>query len=402
MADINSLIIVSDKKELLLGLIGFFSTIRYFQWLQGVEKPIIFQSKSECVSDTPSTISKIIAACPTLHRCYLPPFFFSNCHLQFVPFTLTSWWDIAYPPFKWHSEIMQFDDGGDLVLDWACEIPQYSSSDTAPILLINHGAFCNTNDLPGQWYIGPALRRGWNVCVMNRRGHKGKLSSAKFNFFGCTQDLREVIARKLHGKRPNAPILMIGISAGSGLVARYMGEQGLNQINYNCPEYCTAAIGVSPGYDIEVCMARMKYPYFNRLLNSAKTFHQEANKSLLGNCHTYDECMEASDIQTWLDYSWSMAGYNSKEEYYDATNPMRVVKHIRDPALFINSCDDPLCCITNVYDNIHIFDKNGATGAAVVVTKTGSHCSFYEIGLSSWSERVTFEFFDAALSVRSK
>jgi hypothetical protein len=34
-----------------------------------------------------------------------------------------------------------------------------------------------------------------------------------------------------------------------------------------------------------------------------------------------------------------------------------------------------------------------------VLTKTGSHCPFYEgIGMGNWAEKVTFEFFDAFLT----
>ena len=51
------------------------------------------------------------------------------------------------------------------------------------------------------------------------------LTIPKFNFFGSTQDVRDVI-RSIYNKRPRARIFMLGISAGSGLVARYMGEQG--------------------------------------------------------------------------------------------------------------------------------------------------------------------------------
>ena len=104
----------------------------------------------------------------------------------------------------------------------------------------------------------------------------------------------------------------------------------------------------------------------------------------------------AKDMQEWLDYSYPFAGYTSPREYYSHCNPMEVVKYIQSPCLFINAKDDPLCHVQNVYDNIHVLDT-GAPGVIVVLTETGSHCSFYELGLSSWSERCCYEFFDQVL-----
>ena len=162
--------------------------------------------------------------------------------------------------------------------------------------------------------------------------------------------------------------------------------------------YCSAAVGISPGYDIEKCMGRFGPPYANMLLEKGKKFFIKDNEDILKGCPGFHECLLADDLQAWLDSSYGMGGFESREEYYDKTNPMRFVHHIRQPVLMLNATDDPLCLIENVYNNEYMFEMDPPTCAITVVTETGSHCSFYEMGMYCWSEKVAFEFLDHALS----
>lgn len=248
-----------------------------------------------------------------------------------------------------------------------------------------------------------------------RRGHGGRtLSRPNFNFFGSTDDLRTVIATCIRGKMPNAKVFIIGLSAGSGLVARYMGEQGMelsdddssssssSSANYSKGiTFCNGAVGVNPGYNIEKCMANFGPPYSSYVLSSVKNFFQEKNREILKNCPGFEDSLNAKNLQEWLDHSYGMAGFESKLAYYDATNPMRVAKYIKHPTLMINSKDDPLCVMSNAYEGMHIFENNTAPGACVIETATGTHCSFLEIGLmSSYTNSVAFEFFDSVLKIQ--
>jgi len=386
------------------------------KWLTLVKKPCIHSSSNSSNHDSNNhshlkTLEEIISECPSLHRAYFPSLFFHNGHLQLIPFMITGLYHLLVnPPFQWVMEEAILEDGEIVNLAWVGEIPTFSETDEAPILMMHHGAFCDSGDIPGQSYIGEALKRGWKVCVWNRRGHLRKLTTPKWNFFGCTSDLRYIMKTYLHEKRPNARLLMLGVSAGSGLIARYMGEQGLlldgkretmNDDEYNTYlnqiGYCSAAVGMSPGYDIEKCFSRFSPPIANMLLNKGKRFYIQENAELLKDCPGYKECLEAKDLQTWIYHSYGMGGFDSPEEYYEKTDPMRVVCHIKQPTLMLNAADDPVCVIANVHDQMHLFETEMPLGAVVVVTETGSHCPFYEVGLFSWAGRVSFEFFDAAL-----
>lgn len=332
-----------------------------------------------------------------------------NNHLQLVVFMLNCYLqESVFRPFKWVTELATLSDGETVALDWVGEIPNEDLLADTPVLMLHHGAGGRSTDLPGQAYVRDALQRGWLVCALNRRGHKPGVSFKKdrWNFFGCPEDLRCVIRNLVRKKRPKARVLMIGISAGSGLVARFMGEQGRRSGNEEAftSSFCDAAVGVSPGFDIERCMSKFGPPYSWAMLHFQKEFLRKHNL-VFGHKGSYDEAINAQDLQSWLNSMWSIANdeYSSSQDYYDAHNPMRVTDFIREPCLFINAEDDPLCVKENIFESQENGLMKNDMNGAIALTKTGSHCSFYELGSlpfqsSNWAERVCFEFFDAFLA----
>lgn len=153
----------------------------------------------------------------------------------------------------------------------------------------------------------------------------------------------------------------------------------------------------------------MGFPYASLLLNLQKYLYMDKNRKLLENMSTFKQCYEANDLQEWSDNAYQFADENftCSKDYYDNNNPMRFVQFINQPSLFINSEDDPLCKVENVYEGIPLFANtvHAPPCLAVALTKTGSHCSFYEFSFfpfhcPSWSERVTIEFFENALLIK--
>lgn len=51
----------------------------------------------------------------------------------------------------------------------------------------------------------------------------------------------------------------------------------------------------------------------------------------------YKECLNANDLQEWLDNTYAMSGCSSKDDYYNNYNPMNFIPNIKKPCLFINS-----------------------------------------------------------------
>ena len=140
------------------------------------------------------------------------------------------------PKFKWQVEEVKLNDGQMITLEWAVNSQPYaesglqSSQNDTPIVLIHHGAYCNSRDMPGADYIAEAHKRGWIVAVFNRRNHSGRkypLTKPCWNFFGSTEDVKYVTNNYILKRRPNAQLFMIGLSAGSGLLAKFFGESEL-------------------------------------------------------------------------------------------------------------------------------------------------------------------------------
>ena len=293
----------------------FVLSTHLFLWIQKIAKPVIYvvendnneyQMSSEHLEQISSKryiadIRSILSNISALKRPLIPPVFFYSGYMQLIPFLLESWWHEAWaPPCLWCEELARLEDGELISLGWANAIPETSETDTTPFLIIHHGASGTTTDFPNQTYVTEAIRRGWTVCVFNRRGHSRKLTMPKFSFFGSTSDVRWVTQRYFRERRPRASIFMLGISAGSGVLARYMGEQGMNSNPMEKIEgFCSAAVGVSPGYNIEKCFARVKYPFADFLLKSVKSFFLKENADLLRECKSFTSCSEATNIQQW-------------------------------------------------------------------------------------------------------
>ena len=77
------------------------------------------------------------------------------------------------------------------------------------------------------------------------------------------------------------------------------------------------------------------------MVRSCKHFFQECNSTLLKHLPGYKECMIAESFQEWLDFAYGMAGYSSREEYYEHSNPMNYCTDVPEtkPLLVINSED---------------------------------------------------------------
>jgi len=319
-----------------------------------VPQPMVQQLTPAEVDTIHSRIERIIAECSLLHKTFWVPFFFHNPHLQLIPYMLKNLLQKLYaPPVTYLSQRFKLQDGEVLTLDWVganlAAVPSSTDAtakEPCTVLLLHHGAYGRSNDLPGFSYIEEATRRGWLVLAVNRRGHRGRLTQPNFNFFGNTSDVRYIVEECVRASRPNARVVMLGISAGSGNIASYMGEQGLaiKQLRQRQKDpnegglesdadlakkvygYVSSVVGVCPGFNIEVCMRRFGPPYSTLLMSLGKAFFLKKNEDVLlkrtestadvkddsqeslqeqeaqflrKKC--FNDAMGATDLQFWLD-----------------------------------------------------------------------------------------------------
>lgn len=298
---------------------------------------------------------------------------------------------------RWQSECCILEDGEEIILDWG--IPPFAaaesgldcSTNTTPILMINPGALGHSGTLLGQW-VQKAHKKGWIVCCHNRRGHNKPLTRPKWNFFGSVKDIQYITKNYILRRRPNARLLMLGLSAGSGLTSRFFCDVHDQYI---------AGAGVCAAFGIEKSLGRVQQPYQGFLLAGMKNLLLR-NKELLSSIEGFHTCLHADNMQTFLDNSYAMAGYPSKEEYYENECTMRKIKEISNPFLFLNSKDDPVCTYQSTLDWLPIV--RNLPYVMLAVTEVGSHCAYLEgiSGSSSYSETVVFEYFESILLLSDK
>lgn len=299
--------------------IGLMHIINYWSLLQ--PPSLVYHNENK--------IAHNLKKSPTFKNILYPHPLFFNRHMALVPFVLKGIYLQLFTPYKYFSQYFRLSDGEVIIIDWiVCQDIDAvnglkTSLDTKPIVVIYPGANCSSRDIPGQSYIQGALDRGWIVCIFNRRGLLNtKLTRDKWNIFGFTNDIREFL-NYIQSIRCNAILFNIGLSVGSGCLVRFFGEVG---------NAFSAGVGVTPGYNIEKCFVSIHYLYQKIILFTTKKFLYE-NKEILKHKQSYEQCMNAANMQELVDHSWSLGDYATREDYYHHTNPMRVIAGINKPML---------------------------------------------------------------------
>ena len=83
------------------------------------------------------------------------------------------------------------------------------------------------------------------------------------------------------------------------------------------------------------------------------------------------------------------------------SNPSEVLDDVKIPLLILNSKDDPVCHVKNVYD--HQQRIQATDNVILVLTERGSHCAYFE-GLTAkpWANRMIKEYFTAFNDIQNQ
>lgn len=333
--------------------------------------------KPELIYKNNSANQEILQQCQTLHRRFwVTPWMFST-HLQLIVLGLKK----AFAPKLEYdrNDVLTAKDGGTLAVEWL----GYGLPEERPTLVLLHTISGSAQSMRS--FVRDIHEHlGWRVAVCIRRGHSGlPLTSAKFNTMGCSEDFScqlEHIERHF----PQSPLFAVGISAGSGVLARYLGEVGSHTP-------IKAAVAYCPGYDLEVAFQRSHRFYSQMMAKKlVKTFIAPKADSF-SELASYQACLAASDLHELHDHMYEIAGYENQQAYLDATNAALVFEDIKVPMLVLNAHDDPVCHIDNALEkseSIVAMDN-----VILVLTERGSHCAYFE-GLSAkpWANRMIGEY----------
>jgi len=323
----------------------------------------------------------VLARCPSLSRGFEPSFWVRNTHVQSV---LTVVRGDGAKPMAWDlEERLTMPDGGTVSIQWlALDAPAET-----PVLVVLH-TITGSGDGLRRAIAVMQRRLGWVVAACNRRGHAGlELTAPRINTMGATDDLRSQLAA-IEARRPAAALYGLGVSAGSGLLVRYLGEEGAKS-------RLRSAVALCPAYDLRDAFRYAHRAYDRYLTRKMVAFFLHKNRDALGHVDGYDDCAAATTMVEFHDRLYPLAGFETREAFYLGSNPMEVARDLTVPVLVINAADDPVCVERNVTH--HLSDMQQLSRMTLAVTRRGGHCGFFE-GLrtaDSWADRATAEYLDA-------
>jgi len=356
----------------------FLAAAYYF--ITAVKKPsLIYQ-------ETPLN-QAIIKNTKSLTKRYFPTPWLFNTHLQLIVLGFIKGFakSLEYD----RQDVLTMDDGGQVSVDWlGLDLPEET-----PTLLVLHTISGNPQSMRGfVRYIRENL--GWRVALCVRRGHgEMKLQSPNFNTMGNTDDFSAQI-KHIQTCFPKSGLYATGISAGSGVLAQYLGKMGKDSP-------IKAAIAYCPAYDMRNAFSRA-VPFYSKMMT--KKLHKlfiTPNKEHLQHLDSYDALTATQDLHEFHQHLYEVAGNESNEDYMQNSNPAVVFDDIKIPLLILNAKDDPVCHIDNVYEHQHRIEA--MANVILVLTERGSHCAYFEgITAKSWANRMIKEYFTSLAKLQSQ
>jgi len=343
--------------------------------LTAARRPTLYYQRSPLVE-------QILAGCPSLGRRFWPTPWCFNRHLQVA---LLSYREEHQPPLSFdRTDRLHLADGGIVSVEW---LGLTRCTEAAPVVVVLPTLCGDGHSLRG-FAREMAVRLGWCVAILNRRGHADlPLTTPRFNMFGSTDDLRAQL-RHIREQAPSSPLYAIGLSAGSGLLVRYLGEEGEQAL-------VTAGVALCPGYDTTRAFTRVHRAYDRYLVRILREHFLERHQAALQSVAGYTETLASRSVAEFQERGFRLFGFSSLAEYHRQTNPMEVMHDVRVPVLVLNAEDDPVCVVENLREHLGVVDALPET--IIALTARGSHGAFLEGVLrpTSWACRVIAEHLTA-------
>lgn len=348
------------------------------QLLQNVVDPLIGAEQPKLYYNAMSTSQDILNRLPQLKQKYRPTPWLSNKHLHLIYFDIIrkKFIQLDYD----HVDQLTMRDGGITAVVWF----GYDLPAETPTIVLMHTI---TGSPESMRELVKDLNQytGWRIALCIRRGHaKLPMPVPQMNLFGSTDDLREQIIF-IQKQFPQSELYAVGSSAGTGLLVRYLGEEG-----DKTP--LKAAFALCPGYDTEIGFKNV-HPFYTKIMTKKlfKAFiHPYA--PTWRNTESLQTVLASKSLDDFQQTYYRLAGYASFEEYNQAVNPIYVFENIKIPIMILNAEDDPVCSIKNLEPYKKVIQ--GMPNMIVVTTKKGSHCGFYEgIQTKSWATKLMADYF---------
>jgi uncharacterized protein len=270
---------------------------------------------------------------------------------------------------------------------------------THPTLIALHGL---EGSSAAHYMLGladKALKAGFNAVLLNQRNCGGTETLGPGLYHSGLIDDAAFVIRELAATDGIDRVVVAGYSLGGNLALRLAGTHPPADL-----PSLKAVCAVSPSMALEECV---------RALERRSNFAYQWNfvRNLKARMRRKDACFPGrfdlsrlAGIRTVRQfdaaYTAPFFGFESAEDYYHRAAALRVVEHIRIPALIITAADDPFVPAEPFRDPT----VTGNPNITVVVTEHGGHCGFFaerdgQGDDGYWAETAIVEF--AAASAAS-
>jgi predicted alpha/beta-fold hydrolase len=206
----------------------------------------------------------------------------------------------------------------------------------------------------------------------------------QISLFGSTSDLKEQLAH-IQNLFPKSDLYAVGSSAGTGLLVRYLGEQGADTP-------FKAAFAMCPGYNTEIGFKNV-HPFYSKMMTK-KLFKYFIHpyQNTWNQLSSIEKVLATTSLEEFEKEYFEMAGFEDYQSYCQAINPIYVFENVKIPLMILNAEDDPVCSIKNLEPYKETIQQ--MSNIAVITTKKGSHCGFYEGWKStSWAAKLISNYF---------
>ncbi len=240
-----------------------------------------------------------------------------------------------------------------------------------PALILLHGLNASSDAHYMKGIAAKAFARGMSVIRLNQRNCGGTehLSAGLFHS-GLTADARYVIDElvRIDGL---ASITVAGYSLGGNLALKLAAEYGDTP-----PRALRAVAAVSPIIEIGECVRalerRANALYQWNFVRDLKARMRCKNRFWPG-LFDLSKLDKIRTVREFDDtYTAPHFGFNDADDYYYRASAMRIIEHLRVPALVITAEDDPFVPSRPFYDP----KLTAHPAIQLAICEHGGHCGF--------------------------
>ncbi|MCC6318179.1 MAG: alpha/beta hydrolase [Gemmatimonadaceae bacterium] len=325
-----------------------------------------------------------------MSRPYRPAPWLTNPHLHTV-------WGRVFrrrAQLPWRQERRDTPDG-DFVDLLRVDTPEPN----APTFLLLHGLEGSHRSHYIAGTLQQARRRGWQANLLFFRGCSGEVNRVARSYHsGETRDLDFVVSR-LRAERPDAPLVLAGVSLGGNVLLKWLGEQGTALTGV-----VAAATAVSVPFDLARSCAHIDATasfYSRRFL---ATLREKALDKIQRHPGLADAAavQRANSLWAFDDAFTSVVhGFRDAADYYAQSSSLGFLRDIRVPTLLLSAFDDPFHPPEILHEVRAVVESNPCVQTEFV--PVGGHVGFVE-GLLPWattsySDRRVVEFGEQQLAM---